>query len=87
MLANEHGRSNYNAVTDMQLCHEIDNVLIPSLVCNDRSRFSSVATSPSIYSLSEEERAHLGHYLQRKYRVSPAQIRRCLALPSEVQFR
>ena len=70
MLANEHGRSNYNAVTDIQLCHEIDNVL-----------------APSIYSLSEEVRGRLGQYLQRKYRVAPAQVRRCLALPSDVQSR
>ena len=59
-----------NAVTDIQLCHEIDNVL-----------------APSIYSLSEEERGRLGQYLQRKYRVASAQIRRCLALSSDVPFR
>lgn len=83
MLANEHGRSNYNAVTDMQLCHEIDNVLLPSFTSNDRSRFCSPGTPMSIYQLSEEERRRLGQHLQRKYRVAPAQIRRCLALPPE----
>ena len=84
MLANEHGRSNYNAVTDLQLCHEIDNVLLPSFISNNRSRFNSAGPVRSIYSLSEEERIRLGQHLQRKYHVAPAKIRRCLALSAEI---
>ena len=78
MLANEHGRSNYNAVTDMQLCHEIDNVMLPA-ICNNGV---GLCRAPSVYSIPEAEKIRLSHQLSRKYHIAPAQIRRCLALRS-----
>ena len=68
MLKNEHGRSNYNAVTDLQLCHEIDSVVMPR----------------SVYDLSIEEKLRLGKHMSRQCYVSSAQIRRCLVLPDAV---
>lgn len=89
MLNNEHGRSNYNAVTDLQLCHEVDNVVLPSLLKNGTPfhiaaiHYKSVK-SLSVYTLTNEDKIRLGHYLSCKYHVSAAQIRRCLVLPYAV---
>ena len=68
MLKNEHGRSNYNAITDLQLCHEIDSVVMPR----------------SVYDLSIEEKLRLGKHMSRQYYATSAQIRRCLVLPDAV---
>lgn len=66
LLANEHGRANYHAATDMLLCTEIDKVLIIKL------------GHKSVYSLSEQERERIAQYLIRKYHAPAPQIRRCL---------
>lgn len=78
MLNNEHGRSNYNAITDIQLCHEIDKVLLPLYNRNDGK--SDDPSDLSIYNLSEKEKLHFERYLLRRFRVAPAQVKRCLAL-------
>ena len=70
MLGNEHGRSNYNAMTDLQLCHDIDMVILPSL------------GKMSIYKLSNEDKKQIGQYLLRKHQVPMAQICRCLGMDS-----
>lgn len=80
MLMNEHGRANYNAITDLQLCHEIDNVLLPSF--RDVGPSSDVGQR-SVYNLSKEEKMRLGQYLSRRYHAQPAQLKRCLALSLE----
>ena len=70
MLANEHGRANYNTIKDVQLCYEIDNVILP--------RYGK----DSIYSLSYNEKKRLAQSLVREYRAPVSQICRCLAIES-----
>ena len=64
MLANEHGRANYHAVSDLQLCNEIDKVLLQG--------------ERSVYQLSREEKSEIAEILHRKHRISDEQIKRCL---------
>ena len=64
MLTNEHGRANYHAVSDLQLCKEIDKVLLNG--------------ERSVYQLSHKEKSHIAELLFREYRVSEEQVRRCL---------
>lgn len=68
LLINEYGRSNYNAVTDIQLCEEIDTDLI--------NRFGK----KSVYELTEQEKKQIAMFLMREHHASVIQIRRCLAL-------
>ena len=68
MLRNEHGRANYAAITDIMLCHEIDNIILPGY-----------GTS-SIYKLSIEQRENMVGLLRRRYGVSVTQAKRCLAI-------
>ena len=69
MLRNEHGRANYNAINDLMLCSEIDNYLLPDY------RVSSV------YQLTSEQREMMAEMIKRKYYISAAQAKRCLAIP------
>jgi hypothetical protein len=71
LLVNEHGRSNYNAVTDIQLCEEIDTDIVPRL------------GKRSVYELTQQEKKQIAHFLMRKYHVPAVQVRRCLALNDE----
>ena len=68
MLRNEHGRANYTAMTDIMLCHEIDNVLLPSYGVS------------SVYQQKIEQRQNLMGVIKRKYNVPTPQIKRCLAI-------
>lgn len=68
MLGNEHGRSNYNALTDEELCHDIDMVVLPSV------------GKKSIYELSDKDKKQIGQHLLRKHHVPMAQICRCLGM-------
>lgn len=69
MLRNEYGRANYAAVTDIMLCHEIDNTLLQSYGVS------------SVYQLKIEERENIGNLIRRKYCIPAVQIERCLAIP------
>ena len=69
MLRNEHGRANYNAINDLMLCSEIDNYLLPDYVVS------------SVYQLTSEQREMMVEMIKRKYYVSAAQAKRCLAIP------
>lgn len=71
LLVNEYGRSNYNAVTDIQLCKEIDTDIVVR------------SGKKSIYELSEQEKKRIALFLMRKHRAPAVQIRRCLALQDE----
>lgn len=62
MLGNEHGRANYNAINDIQLCSIIDNLL------GDRS----------VYSVSQSEINHVARHLHGTYRITQEQASRCL---------
>ena len=66
MLHNEHGRNDYRRMTDMQLCHMIDKVILPEL------------NIESVYLLSLQKKSAIAEYLFREYRLSETQIKRCL---------
>lgn len=68
MLVNEHGRSNYNAVSDETLCQEIDMVILPSL------------GKKSIYRLSYEAKKQIARHLIGRHRAPMEQIARCLLM-------
>lgn len=63
MLANEHGRSNYNSTTDIQLCDIIDTLL----------------GNHSVYTIPINEIERIAQYLYATYHLSQEQINRCLA--------
>ena len=68
MLRNEHGRANYTAMTDIILCHEIDNTILPGYGVS------------SVYELSIGQRENMVGLLRRRYGVSVTQAKRCLAI-------
>lgn len=68
MLRNEHGRANYSAMTDIMLCHEIDNTILPGYGVS------------SVYQLSIGQRENMVGLLRRRYGVSLTQAKRCLAI-------
>lgn len=68
MLRNEHGRANYSAMTDIMLCHEIDNTIVPGYGVS------------SVYQLSIGQRENMVGLLRRRYGVSVTQAKRCLAI-------
>lgn len=63
MLANEHGRANYNSMTDIQVCDAI-NALI---------------AGRSVYCISQREIERVARYLYINYHLPQEQINRCLA--------
>ena len=68
MLANEHGRSDYGAISDIVLCELIDRQILPEL---------GIA---SVYVMSWNEKNALGNRLYSQYRLPESQIRRCLVM-------
>ena len=68
MLRNEHGRANYAAMTDLMLCHEIDNVLLQGYSVR------------SVYQLKIEQKENMVDLIRRKYCIPVSQARRCLAI-------
>ena len=68
MLINEHGRSNYNVMSDLQLCKFIDTEIVINY------------GKTSVYALSRNEKNEIANMLYRKYRLPEAQIKRCLAM-------
>lgn len=84
-LISEQGRVNKTLMTDLELCRIIDEELVP--------RYLKDMEQPSIYLLSDSQRAEIGDYLWRESKnsynrrgllsgktLTPPQIRRCLAL-------
>jgi len=86
-LLSEQGRVNTSAMTDLELCHIIDDILLP--------RYLKQSDGGSIYLLNRDKRADMGNSIWREAResfgqranglfsnkqTSVAQIRRCLAL-------
>ena len=68
MLRNEHGRANYAAMTDILLCHEIDNIILPSYGLS------------SVYRLNIDQQTNLVELIKRKYCVPGSQAKRYLAI-------
>ncbi len=66
MLNNEHGKANYNAISDIELCYEIDKVILPKLNVS------------SVYKLSPANYNKVVKALQKKYHISKEQLNRCL---------
>ena len=66
MLTNEHGRANYNALTDVEVCHKIDTEILP--------QFEKI----SVYKLSDKEKSDIREFLESKHHLSTAQINRCM---------
>ena len=69
MLRNEHGRANYTTITDIILCHEIDNTLLQSYGVK------------SVYQLRIGQRENMLELIKRKYCVPTPLAKRCLAIP------
>ena len=67
MLINENGRSNYKAMSDIELCAFIDNHIVRGLGKN------------SVYEMSIADISGTARILSQKYSVSESQIHRCLA--------
>jgi hypothetical protein len=68
MLKNEKGRNNYKILTDIQLCEEVDRIVV--------TQFKTT----SIYCLSYSEKQELYHIVKDLYHAGEAQARRCLAM-------
>lgn len=68
MLAFENGKNDYRAISDIELCTELNNLV--------RNRFNK----PSVYCLTEKEQIMIANELHRSHRLSKAQICRCLAM-------
>ena len=68
MLIHENGKSNYRRPSDMDICAEIDNNILP--------KYNKV----SVYHLSQQEKQKIAEYLYRALHISESQIKRCLAM-------
>ena len=68
MLINENGKSNYRRPSDMDVCSEIDNYILPKY------------SKSSIYQLSRQEKQQIAEYLYRTLHIGESQIKRCLAM-------
>lgn len=67
MLANENGRSGYNALTDIDVCTIIDSRLVTEM------------TKSSVYQFTSSDLTKVISYLRQHYSISETQARRCLA--------
>ena len=68
MIINENGKANYRKPSDIEICAEIDNNILP--------RYNKL----SVYQLSRDEKNSIAQYLYRHLHISEAQIKRCLAM-------
>lgn len=68
MLRHEHGRSDYKAVSDMELCEKIDGELLP------------ISGKDSVYELSVQDKQQLLKHLRSDSRVPEKQVKRCLVM-------
>ena len=68
MLVNENGRSNYRRPSDIDVCTEIDNNILP------------MYSKDSVYQLSRHEKQQIAEYLYRTLHIGESQIKRCMAM-------
>jgi hypothetical protein len=68
MLIHENGKSNYRRPSDMDICAEIDNNILPKY------------NKASVYQLSRQEKQLIAEYLYRVLHISESQIKRCLVM-------
>lgn len=65
----ENGKADYEKITDIELCTELDSLA--------RNRYGK----HSVYQLSLKEKQQIAEYLYRGRHIGESQIRRCLVLP------
>lgn len=68
MLIYENGKADYRRPSDIDICAEIDNNILPKF------------GKPSIYLLTRQEKQQIAEFLYRKWHIGEQQIRRCLAM-------
>lgn len=68
LLIYENGKADYKKMSDIDLCTEIDRIIIPSI------------GGRSVYTISDREKLRIAEHLYRNLNVGEAQIRRCLAI-------
>ena len=68
MLINENGKSNYRRPSDIDVCMEIDNNVLPKY------------GKASVYQLSRQEKQQIAERLYRTLHINESQIRRCLVM-------
>lgn len=68
MLSNEHGRSNYKTISDLDLCNEIDSKMVIDL------------GKISVYDLTEREKELIKKKLAKTHIISNKQLNRCLII-------
>ena len=68
MLIHENGKSNYRRPSDVDICAEIDNNILPKY------------NKASVYQLSRQEKQQIAEYLYRALHISESQIKRCLVM-------
>ena len=68
MLINENGKSNYRRPSDIDVCMEIDNNVLPKY------------GKASVYQLSRQEKQQIAERLYRTLHLNESQIRRCLVM-------
>ena len=68
MLINENGKSNYRRPSDIDVCAEIDNNILPMF------------GKASVYLLSQKEKQQIAQQLYRTLHLGESQIRRCLVM-------
>ena len=64
----EKGRANYNQISDIQLCEEIDKIVVEKYKV------------PSVYCLPYSQKQELFCFVREVFRAGEAQARRCLAM-------
>lgn len=68
MLINEKGRNDYNRISDLKLCEEIDRIIVNQY------------KAQSVYCLPYSQKQELYQIVKELYHVGDAQARRCLAM-------
>ena len=68
MLIYETGKADYRKLSDIDLCCEIDRIILPQY------------KKKSVYELSQSEKLQIANLLYKTYRINEAQIRRCLVI-------
>lgn len=68
LLIYESGKSNYNRPGDIELCTEIDKVILPQY------------GKSSVYDLTNQEKMIIAEHLYKNLHITKEQIRRCLAM-------
>lgn len=66
MMINENEKGNYRKISDIDLCIEIDQFILPEF------------GKGSVYLLSDQEKRKIAELLYKKYHINEMQIRRCL---------